>query len=190
MQRVDLKTRLEGIKDKMKTEKFIEGKGMGNEISFYIFDYDPKQELYVREQVKYIIKEFNRVPSNEKIIEIDIYKMFIEFLKKEGDFNRIITLEESQGKDYILEAITTYMTPEVYADSIEEKTKEFNIIFLTGVGKVYPYMRSHNILNALQQTLNKKKKLVMFYPGTYSGQDLRLFDKFEDENYYRAFPLI
>jgi hypothetical protein len=30
----------------------------------------------------------------------------------------------------------------------------------------------------------------MFYPGTYSGQDLNLFDEISDQNYYRAFKLV
>ena len=95
--------RLEAIKDKMKTDKFINGRGLGNEISFYIFEYNPKNELYVREQIEYIIKDFNRVPSNEKIIEFDLYKMLIEFLKEEEDFEAIIRMEEKEGKEYTLE---------------------------------------------------------------------------------------
>lgn len=187
---MSLNDKLSKIKEKMLSEKFIEGRGLGNEISYYVFDYDPKDELLVREHIRAIIKDFNRSAANEKIIEFDLYKMFIEFLKEEGDFNQIIKLEESEGKDYILEAITTFVTPEIYAEKINERSKGYEIIFLTGIGKVYPYMRSHNILNSLQQVLDKKKKLVMFYPGEYSGQDLTLFRRFKDENYYRAFPLV
>lgn len=182
--------RLEAIKDKMKSDKFINGRGLGNEISFYIFEYNPKNELYVREQIEYIIKDFNRVPSNEKIIEFDLYKMLIAFLKEEEDFEAIIRMEEKEGKEYTLETITTVVTSEMYAERIEQMSKDYGILFITGVGKVYPYLRAHNILNTLQQNLDKNKKLIMFYPGIYSGQDLKLFDRFEDENYYRAFQLI
>ncbi|MFD3156695.1 DUF1788 domain-containing protein [Haloimpatiens sp. FM7330] len=189
MKKVSLGDRLEQIINELNSENFIKGKGLGNEIEYYIFDYDPKEEIMVREYVKYIIKEFNKVNSNRKIIEFDLYKMLIGFLKQEGDFEQIINLENREGKEYILEAVGTFVNSDIYCKIIKERSEDFDIIFLTGIGKVYPFMRSHNILNNLQQYL-KKKPLVMFYPGEYSGQDLKLFKKFKDENYYRAFPLV
>lgn len=189
MEKLSLGKRLERIANELSSENFIKGKGLGNEISYYVFDYDPKEELMVREYIKYIIKDFNKINSNRKIIEFDLYKMLIEFLKNEGDFHQIIDLENREGKEYILEAVATFVNSDIYCKIIQESSEGFDIIFLTGIGKVYPFMRSHNILNNLQQYL-KKKPLVMFYPGEYSGQDLKLFKKFKDENYYRAFPLV
>lgn len=181
--------RLQKIIDKIKTEKFIQGKGLGNEISYYIFDYDPKEELAVRQYIQYIKKELNIGDSNRKVIEFDLYKIFIELLKEEDIFEKIISLEKSEGMDYVLNAVTPFITPEMYAEKITKESEGYDVIFLTGIGKVYPFMRSHNILNSLQQFLNKKP-MVVFYPGQYSGQDLTLFGKFKDENYYRAFPLV
>lgn len=189
LEKLSLGNRLEQIKNELNSENFVKGKGLGNEISYYVFEYDPKEELMVREYIKYIIKEFNKINYNRKIIEFDLYKMLIGFLKQEGDFQQIINLEDREGKSYILEAISTFVNSDVYCEIIQEMSEGFDIIFLTGIGKVYPFMRSHNILNNLQQYL-KKKPVVMFYPGEYSGQDLKLFKKFKDENYYRAFPLV
>lgn len=189
MNSLSLYKRLEKIIDKIKSDQFLAGRGCGNEISYYIFDYDPKEELVVREYIEHITKEFAKVTSNRKIIEIDLYKMFISFLKAEGDFEQIIQMEESEGREAIFEAITPFLTPNVYSKKIRDMSEEYQIIFLTGIGKIYPFMRSHNILNQLQQYIGKKP-LVVFYPGQYSGQDLTLFGKFKDENYYRAFPLI
>lgn len=181
--------RLQKIIDKIKTDKFIEGRGLGNEISYYIFDYEPKEELAVRQYTQYIKKELNKIDSNRKIIEFDLYKTFIELLKEEDIFEQIIGLEETEGKEYILNAVTPFITAEMYAKKITEESEGYDVIFITGIGKIYPFMRSHNILNSLQQFLNKKP-IVVFYPGGYSGQDLTLFKRFKDENYYRAFPLI
>ena len=181
--------RLQKIIDKVKTEKFIKGRGLGNEISYYIFDYDPKEELAVRQYIQYIKKELNKVDSNRKVIEFDLYKIFIELLKEEDIFEKIISLEKEEGKDYVLNAVTPFISSGMYAQRITEKAEGYDLIFLTGIGKIYPFMRSHNILNSLQQFLNKKP-LVVFYPGRFSGQELTLFNLFKDENYYRAFPLI
>jgi len=50
-------------------------------------------------------------------------------------------------------------------------------------------VRSHNILNNLQEVIDKKP-VIMFFPGKYDGQSLQLFNKFKDDNYYRAFRLV
>ena len=66
---------------------------------------------------------------------------------------------------------------------------ENSIVFITGVGKCYPIVRSHNILNNLHQVIDAVP-VVMFFPGEYSGQDLHLFGTIKDDNYYRAFKLV
>lgn len=189
MKELPLNKRLEKITEIIKTEDFLEVKGVGNEILFYIFDYDPKEEMMVREYTKHIIKEFSRADSNRKVIEFDLYKMLIKFLKEEGDFENVIQLEEKEGKEYILKAVSVFINSESYCKRIKEMSQGYDVIFLTGIGKVYPFMRSHNILNNLQQYIDKKP-VIIFYPGEYNEQELTLFNRFKDDNYYRAFPLI
>ncbi|KOY80016.1 DUF1788 domain-containing protein [Lysinibacillus macroides] len=184
-----LKERLKKISNRIKEDKFIEGRGLGNEISFYIFDYDPKDELEVRDFIKILHKEFNNGLYNRRIIEFDLYKMLIEITKEKRIFDRIFDMEERQGKDALFKAMTTFAKPEIFLQKIKEQMGEHNVVFLTGVGKVYPFVRSHNILNNLQEVLDKIP-VILFYPGQYSGQDLQLFGKFKDDNYYRAFRLV
>ena len=64
-----------------------------------------------------------------------------------------------------------------------------DVVMISGVGRVFPYMRSHNILNNLQHVFDDVP-VVLFYPGDYNGQTLTLFEAFMDDNYYRAFNLI
>lgn len=47
-------------------------------------------------------------------------------------------------------------------------------MFLTGIGKCYPILRSHKVLNNLHQAF-VKAPVVMFFPGTYNEQELILF---------------
>jgi hypothetical protein len=98
-------------------------------------------------------------------------------------------MEERQGKDALFKAMTTFAKPEIFLRKIQEQMGDHNVVFLTGVGKVYPFVRSHNILNNLQEVLDKTP-VIMFFPGKYDGQSLQLFGKFKDDNYYRAFRLI
>ncbi|MCX8167030.1 MAG: DUF1788 domain-containing protein [Candidatus Micrarchaeota archaeon] len=179
--------RLEILKDKIMSDKFVEGFGLGNELSYYIFDYDPKDELLVRKVVKYIVKEANS--HSKKVIEVDLFKIFIEILKEEDIFDAVLEMEKKEGKEALLNAITTYINPRRFAQKIVSYSTNYDIIFLTGIGKIYPFMRAHNVLNSLQEFLNKKP-VVLFYPGKYKDQSLVLFNKFKDDNYYRAFPVV
>lgn len=185
----NLNARLDQIIPKIKEDKFIEGRGLGNEISFYVFDYEPENELVVRDYIKHIKKEFNYDGSNRRIIEFDLYKMLIEITKEKRIFNRIFQMEERQGKEALFKAMTTFAKPDVFLNLIKEQLGNHNVVFLTGVGKVYPFVRSHNILNNLQEVLDKTP-VIMFFPGQYDGQSLQLFSKFKDDNYYRAFRLV
>jgi len=185
----NVNARLDQIIPKIQEEKFIDGRGLGNEISFYVFDYEPEAELVVRDYIHHIKKEFNYEESNRRIIEFDLYKMMLEIAKERKIFERIFDMEERQGKDALFKALTTFAKPDIFLRKIKEQIDDHNVIFLTGVGKVYPFVRSHNILNNLQEVLDKTP-VIMFFPGKYDGQSLQLFGKFKDDNYYRAFRLV
>jgi hypothetical protein len=185
----NLNARLDQIIPKIKEDKFIDGRGLGNEISFYVFDYEPEDELVVRDYIRHIKKEFKNDISNRRILEIDLYKVLLDIAKDRKIFDRIFQMEERQGKDALFKAMTTFAKPDIFLRKIQEQMDDHNVVFLTGVGKVYPFVRSHNILNNLQEVLNKTP-VIMFFPGKYDGQSLQLFGKFKDDNYYRAFRLI
>ena len=185
----NLNARLDRIIPKIKEDKFIEGRGLGNEISFYVFDYEPEHELIVRDYTEHILKEFNYDGTNRRIIVFDLYKMLLEITKEKRIFDCIFDMEEKQGKAALFRAMTTFAKPEIFLQKIEEQMGDNNVVFLTGIGKVYPFVRSHSILNNLQPILDKTP-VIMFYPGVYTEQSLELFSKFKDDNYYRAFRLV
>ena len=47
--------------------------------------------------------------------------------------------------------MTTFAKPDIFLKKIKEQMGDHNVVFITGVGKVYPFVRSHNILNNLQE---------------------------------------
>lgn len=185
----NLNARLDKIIPKIKEDKFIDGRGLGNEISFYIFDYEPEGELIVRDYINHIKKEFSYEGSNRRIIEFDLYKMLLDIAKERNIFDRVFDMEEKQGKGSLFKAMVNFSKPGVFLERIKEQMGNHNVILITGVGKVYPFVRSHNILNNLQEML-EKTPVIMFFPGKYDGQSLKLFSKFKDDNYYRAFRLV
>ncbi|NLC46664.1 MAG: DUF1788 domain-containing protein [Firmicutes bacterium] len=181
--------RLQQILGIIQSKSFLEGRGLGNDLGFYIFDYDPEDELAVRDHIAYLKKRLNTRTTPKMVIEFDLYAILIDFLESEELVEEIVRLEEEKGPEYILEAIRDVASPDFYVDYIAARGEDYQIVFLTGIGKVWPIIRSHNILNNLHHVL-ENKPVIMFFPGVYDGTGLRLFGRIKDDNYYRAFQLV
>ncbi len=185
--------RLDEILPIITDSRFRENKGLGNEIGYYIFDYDAKDETIVREHINFLKQKINNEGMDIFIREFDLYEIMINILENKGYLQKVFDMEKEKGTDTILKAIknTLRLTKKngLVVGYIKERVQENDIIFLTGVGKVWPIIRSHTVLNVLHSVIDYVP-LIMFYPGTYSGQGLKLFDEISDRNYYRAFKLV
>lgn len=188
--------RLAKIETKIADENFLENKGLGNEVGYYIFDYEAKDELIVREGVADLKKRINTTNRGFKIAEFDLYNIIIEFLKNEDILDNVFELEQEEGMDGVVKAVSLAMgctnediTTNYIASYIHERVVGRTVIVLTGIGKCFPILRSHNILNVLHQKINTVP-VVLFFPGKFTGQDLQLFGTIKKQNYYRAFRLV
>lgn len=184
--------RLDKILPTIEKKEFMENKGLGNEIGFYIFDYEAKHELLVRNHIKSIKKRVNKENSNIHIKEFDLYEIMIEIIEEKGYLEKLFKMEEEKGTEKIIKPIKTTLRltqkNDLIIDYFNKRVEEKDIVFITGVGKVWPIIRTHTILNNLQPLI--KVPVVAFFPGKYNGLEIHLFDKIEDENYYRAFRLV
>ena len=73
-------------------------------------------------------------------------------------------------------------------------SREADAVFVTGIGQVYPYIRAHALLACMQDIIPEHTPVVLFFPGTYEKTAttvsvMRLFDRLDADNYYRAFSL-
>lgn len=190
---MEIYERLDKLLPKLQERRFRENKGLGNEIGYYIFDYDPEHEMIVREHVKFLKQKMNVEDTESVIQEFDLYEIMLEVLENKNYVDKSFTMEEKRGTEYVYNGIkkTLRLTldNDLVVDYIRQRVKEEQIVFITGVGKVWPIIRSHLILNSLHSVIDHVP-LVMFFPGTYSGQDLSLFNEIDDKNYYRAFKLV
>lgn len=170
-------------------ENFLSMKALGGEIPFYISSYNPNQEIKVFDEVERLI---NRLKiSGVGVYEINLFSLVIEMLKDRGILDKIIDKETDLSKEKLYKTLQGAIDTQKYLiPKIEELTTNnpSNIVFLTGIGQVYPFIRSHSILNNLQNSI-KDRPTVMFFPGVYDGTSLSLFGKLKDDNYYRAFNL-
>ena len=189
----DIYQRLDEILPNIVEKKKKKNKGLGNEIGFYVFDYNPEEELLVRDRVKFI-KEKAKSAYGLNIVEFDLYEIIIETLIEFGYLERCFKMEQDKGSEHVLlKAIKTCLRitedDDLFLEYIGSRLEGADIVFLTGVGKAWPIIRSHTILNNLHRIV-EEQPLVMFFPGTYDGGTLMLFNQLKDDNYYRAFQLI
>lgn len=190
---MDIYERLDKILPKIQEKRFRENKGLGNEIGFYIFDYEPKDELVVREHIRFIKQKVNAEDSGIRIKEFDLYEIMLELLEGKKYLDKVLNLEKQKGTGHVIKAINTTLRltlpNDLIVDYIKSRVEKDDIVFLTGVGKVWPIIRSHTVLNTLHSVIDDVP-LIMFFPGIYDGLELKLFDEIKDDNYYRAFKLI
>ena len=183
----DIKQALDRIKGRISDANFLANKGLSNEVGIHVFKYAPQHELIIRDYIERLLS----TPSGDyRIIERDLYKILMAILEEKRVLGSVPSLEEKKGKDYLLAQLQKIATPEAFlAKMTYAPHQRGDVLFLTGVGKVYPFMRSHKMLDSMQQAFSDIP-IVMFYPGEFNGQSLILFDKFYDGNYYRAFDLL
>ena len=162
-------------------------------VGYYIFDYPAEKELYVREQVDRMYKQSVSSSDEYKIIVFDLYDIMIEILDNKKYLEKCYAMEKKNGFEKVSRAVSNMMkvnsTDGMIVHYIQEHTPEKAIIFITGIGKCYPIIRSHTVLNNLHLVIDNVP-VVLFYPGSYDGQELVLFDEIKDDNYYRAFRLV
>ncbi|RXM79540.1 DUF1788 domain-containing protein [Clostridium tetani] len=188
----DIYQRIDEILPKIIDPSFRQNRGLGNEIGFYVFDYEPEYELLVRDRVRFI-KEKVKSAYNLNIVEFDLYEIILEILDSKGYLEKNFQIEEKKGSEYVLNAtkktLRLTLDNDLIVKYIEDRLEGCDIVFLTGVGKAWPIIRSHTILNNLHRIV-ENQPLVMFFPGNYDGGTLMLFNILKDDNYYRAFPLV
>ena len=190
---MEFKDRLDAIWSRISSKEFLENKGVANEVRYYVFDYEACDELIMRRKIRDMITQNNLETDGFQIVEYDIYKLILNILEERGYVDKCIRFEKDKGREYLYNAISKLLRlttdKNLIVNRIVENTPENSVVFLTGIGKVYPFVRAHNVLNNLHQVFDKVP-VIMFYPGTWNGQSLSLFGTISDGNYYRAFPLI
>lgn len=172
-------------------ERFLKMEGLSNEVPFFIYPYEPEHALDVAKAKKRVK---NRLASKGiEVREINLYDLSVDVLKERGDWDEVLEVEPELDKAEFTEMLQSMLNPQQHlAPAIRGRLTdgEFDIVFLTGIGEVFPYIRSHNVLNNLQSVV-VGRPMLMFFPGRYEqsdtlGSSLVLFGRLKDDQYYRA----
>ena len=189
----DLSERLDKMEIAIKKPSFRQSLGRANEVNYWIFDYPPEGELEVRERIAYMKRKNRKEIDGFELVIYDLYDMIIDFLESKNFLEKCFDFEKKRGLERITKAVTNSMKinedDSLIVQYIKEHMPKEAVVFLTGIGKCYPILRSHKVLNNLHQAF-VQSPVVMFFPGTYNEQELILFNEIKDDNYYRAFRLV
>lgn len=204
-----LHNRFEHLVKVISSERFLQMRGLNNDLPFYICEFRASEAVEMQRLQRQLINTLGNLSlpclggRGVKVLEINLYDLSIELLQaREGSsegsrlWDEILTIEPDVDKDSLLELLQNVLGIEDYLiPAIGQRLREtdFDVLFLSGIGEVFPYIRSHNVLNNLQSTA-KDKPTVLFFPGEYrhsleNGASLELFGLLHDDKYYRAFNI-
>jgi hypothetical protein len=175
----------------LSSKRFLQMEGLSNEIPFFIYPYPPEYALAIAAAKKRIKNRLSA--AGITVFEIDLYDLSVELLKEREVWEQVLAIEPEEDKADFRELLQGILDPQLHiAPAIRDRLAQANcdILFLTGIGEVFPYIRSHNVLNNLQSVV-KDKPMLMFFPGRYEqsetlGSSLVLFGRLKDDQYYRA----
>lgn len=186
-----LTDRLNNILPRVVSDEFLSGGGIGNEIAFYVFDYPPEDELRVRDHVAFLLDQMPKKRAGMKVRHVNLFDFVLDYLRSRKLLEKALQMQREKGDAALLKALSGPLHEGKVAAHFAEVVRpgEHDLVVVSGAGSVWPLLRSHTLLNNLHPVMGKTP-LVLFYPGRYDGQSLRLFGKARSANYYRAFKLV
>ena len=187
-----LDERLNQILPRITSRDFLDSKGLGNEIGFWIFDYPPEREMDVRGFVSgTVLPALGKHVPAIRADAVDLLKMVTDLLEERNLLDKAMEMQKNKGDDSTLAALRSVLKEDKIAQKIASQydIANLDLLVLSGVGAVYPMLRTHTLLSALHPIMGNTP-LLMFFPGRYDGHSLRLFNTLAEDHYYRAFRLV
>ena len=218
-QPADVEQDFDGLFRYMRSTRFRNGEDTGGEPANYIYAYKPERELDVERHIPILANRLQGMePENDDdaapaVLVINLYELAIRIMQDNDVFDAAIEQEPDMHgdpddawpplqEDDFHQALAGMLGPD--NDDLQEalagryrraaENDEADLVFLTGIGQVYPYIRAHALLNCVQDAIPAHTPVVMFFPGTYEKTAstvsvMKLFDRLDADNYYRAFSL-
>ena len=187
--------RLKLFDSTIKSENFQSNRGLGNEVGYYIFDYNPKDELLIREHIRGLVAKNSSQINGYRIQNFNLYEIMMDYIEEKGYLDKITKMEMRHDIMYVASRINRLLKMEEFDDSqmyftkfIMDRVDEKSVVILTGMGEIYPLVRAHSVLNKMHLVYTKTP-VIMMYPGEYDRRRLTILDTKKDNNYYRAFKI-
>jgi hypothetical protein len=158
---------------------FLAMKGLAKEIPIFIQTYDPGEEDELRQIVKGLLRGLKQ--DGLRVSHVDLFDLVIELLEEKGYLDVVLNEESSWPKSDLFDTLQNVSEPtkELVPKLMTTIGNNPQLTLITGSGRIYPFLRTHTIIEALQPEM-VRHPVVIFFPGEYSqdadgGSYLRLF---------------
>lgn len=193
---VSIEKRLDQMESMIRKPSFRQSKGKANEVNYWVFDYPPEKELEIRERIQYLKNKNAKGTDDFTLVVYDLYDLIMDHLENKNFIEKCEHLEKKGGFARVVKAVqhTLKITDNnnLMVEYIADHTPKDAVVFLTGVGKCYPLLEAPEVFNKVLYNMPRefsKVPMILFYPGTYTEQELVVFNELKEDNYYRAFRI-
>lgn len=158
---------------------FLNARGLANEIPIFIQCYSPQQEDALRRIVEDLTRRLKE--SGTAVQTFDLFDLVMKELEDAEIAEDLLQYEQTYDSADMLETLKNYSDPAALTERItNEIAPETELTLITGSGRVFPFLRTHAILEGLQPKMENQRPIVFFFPGQYckdpeTGPQLRLF---------------
>lgn len=185
--------KIKHLREKIADPDFQENRGLSNEVSYYILAFDPHDQPMVSDEVLSMRQQLNRDTVGVDIVEFNLYKIMWQILDEMGISDDVLTMEKEDGIGYLVEQLNNALemtsSENLFVQYMQQRlTSNPTVVFVTGIGDIFPLIRTHKVLNTMHQVITDRP-VVFFYPGTYDNLSLSMFGESKEDNYYRAFQI-
>jgi hypothetical protein len=178
------------LKQVLSQPSFLAMKGLAKEIPIFIQTYDPSEEDDLRRIVKGVLQGLKQ--EGLRVSHVDLFDLVIELLEEKGYLDTVLKEESSWSKSALFETLQNVSEPskELVPKLMTAIGKNPQLTLITGSGRIYPFLRTHAVIEALQPEM-VRHPVVIFFPGEYSqdadgGSYLRLFGSTPSTKIYNA----
>lgn len=176
----------------LRSTRFLKMEGLSKEVPFFIYHYPPAWARDVDGLRDRVITKL-RSDDGLNVVEINLYDLAVQLLRERGVWDRLLALEPDMDKAEFRETLQGMLDPHDHlAPAIRDRleAEPSDIVFLAGIGEVFPFIRTHTVLENLQSVVTGRPMLAWF-PGTFEftragGHQLRALNLSASDSYYRA----
>src|SRR5690348_3765530 len=152
-----LNVRLNKILPRVIANEFLRGSGIGNEIAFYIFDYPPEDELRIRDYLFTLLDHLPKQKYGLRVKHVNLFDFVLDYLKSRKLLDKAIQMQRERGDEALERALAGPLHESklgtLFADAARPDLHD--LVIVSGVGSVWPLLRSHSLLNNLHAVMGK-----------------------------------
>ena len=156
--------KLNQVISKITSKDFLDSKGLGKDIGFWIFDYPIEHDDEVMQYLaETVIPTVEKPPYQLNVTHINLFDFLIDLLKERNLLDKVIAMQQSGGDAKTLEAIKPVLKEDKLAQKLADLVdhNKTDMVILSGVAPAYPMLRTHTLLSALHPYM-QDTPLLMF----------------------------